>query len=38
MNGETLNLLPALPELILAIGGMALLMLGVFQATSLTAK
>ncbi|MBO6503704.1 MAG: NADH-quinone oxidoreductase subunit NuoN [Kordiimonadaceae bacterium] len=31
MNGETLNLLPALPELILAIGGMALLMLGVFQ-------
>ncbi len=31
MNGESLSLLPALPELILAIGAMALLMLGVFQ-------
>lgn len=31
MNGETLNLLPALPELIMAVGGMVLLMLGVFQ-------
>ena len=31
MDGETLNLLPALPELIMAVGGMVLLMLGVFQ-------
>ncbi len=31
MTGELPNLIPALPEIILAVGAMALLMLGVFQ-------
>jgi len=31
MNGELPNLIPVLPELVMAIGAMALLMLGVFQ-------
>ncbi len=34
MNGELPNLLPALPELILAIGAMVLLMFGVFRGNS----
>ena len=31
MNGELPTLIPVLPELVMAIGAMALLMLGVFQ-------
>lgn len=34
MNGDLPNLIPALPEILLAIGAMALLMLGVFRGDS----